>query len=290
MAQSRSRIAALVIGCLLLLPALATLAAGAGLGILASTQRDADGYFEVTLDPVSTPTVAVTARDLSFAADPGSPDWLVDWFDADVRLRVGGIDPDTATFVGIGRTADVDRYLAGTAHTRVVELTTGARAVYRDEPGDTEIEAPTSQEFWEVEAVGTDTLQLDWEARAGRWSVVVMNADGSPDVAADVDVGLRVGFLTTLIVVLLVLGVVLTAAAVVLIVVGAWQNGRSTAGEPTTPPTPTTPTTETPAPLPPPVLPTAAPTAPLTDSSADSSDGATTGSSSSTADLQEVHR
>jgi hypothetical protein len=264
MAQSPSRIAALVIGCLLLLPALGVLAAGAGLGI-AATQRDADGYFEVTLDPVSTPTVAVTARDLSFAADPGSPDWLVDWFDADVRLRVDGTDPDTATFVGIGRSADVDRYLEGTAHDRVVELTTGSSAVYRNEPGDAEIAAPTDQDFWVAEAVGTDALQLDWEARAGRWSVVVMNADGSPDVAAEVDVGLRVGFLTTLIVVLSVLGVLLTAAAVVLIVVGARTGRSATVEPPTTEPsaTPTEPQPE-PTPLPPPVA--------------------------SSADLQEVHR
>lgn len=266
MSQSRSRVAALVIGCLLLLPALGVLAAGAGLGIVA-TQRDADGYFEVTLDPVTTPTVAVTARDLSFAADPGSPDWVVDWFDADVRLRVDGIDPDTATFVGIGRSADVDRYLDGTAHTRVIELTTGASAVYRDQPGDAEIAAPTSQDFWVAEAVGTETLQLDWEARAGRWSVVVMNADGSPDVAADVDVGLRVGFLTTLTVVLLVAGVLLTALAVVLIVIGAWRPARPT-------------TTAPPAPLPPP-----APPAQFTSSSDES-----TTESTSNADLQEVLR
>lgn len=268
MAQPRSRIVVLVIGCLLLLPALGVLAAGAALGI-AATQRDADGFFEVTLDPVTTPTVAVTARDLRFAADPGSPDWVVDWFDADVRLRVSGIDPDSETFVGIGRSADVDRYLAGTAHTRVVELTGGARPVYRDQPGDAEIAAPTSQDFWVAEAVGTDTLQLDWEARAGRWSVVVMNADGSPDVAADIDVGLRVGFLATLIVVLLASGVVLTAIALVLIVVGAWRTDRST--------TVAVPAAA-PAPLPPPVPTSASPSE------------ATSEPSSSTADLQEVHR
>lgn len=268
MAQPRSRIVALVIGCLLLLPALGALAAGAALGI-ASTQRDADGYFEVTLDPVSTPTVAVTAQDLRFGTDPGSPDWIDDWFDADVRMRVSGIGADTETFVGIGRSADVDRYLAGTAHTRVVELTSGARPVYRDQPGDAEIAAPTSQDFWAAEAVGTDTLQLDWQARSGRWSVVVMNADGSPGVAAEVEVGLRVGPLVTLVVVLLIGGVALTALAVVLIVVGAWRPGGSA-------------TAAAPTPLPPP-LPSSPPSSPPSSESA-------TEPSSSTSDLQEVHR
>lgn len=220
-AVREGRSAALVIGCLLALPALGSLIAGMGLGIIASTQRDADGYFEVTLDPVSTSTVAVTAQDLSFAAEPGSPGWVVDLFDADVRLRVGSADRATPIFVGIGRSVDVDRYLAGTAHSRVVELTAGASVVYRDEPGDAEVGAPTSESFWQVQASGTDTLELDWEARPGRWSVAIMNADGSPGLVANVDVGLRVGALSTLVVVLLVAGVVLTAIAVVLIVIGA---------------------------------------------------------------------
>lgn len=245
------RIVALVIGCLLVLPSLGVLLAGAGLGIVAATQRDADGYFEVTLDPVRTSTVAIAAEDLSFAADPGSPDWVVDLFDADVRLRVDGVDSDAPIFVGIGRSADVDRYLSETAHARVVELTSGARVVTRDEPGDDEIGPPTDEDFWEAQAVGTDALQLDWEARSGRWSVVLMNADGSPGVAADVDVGLRVGILTTLVVILLAIGVVFTAIAVALIVIGAWRPRGS--GDPGTPAA----TTATPpAPLPPPTRPT----------------------------------
>lgn len=228
MAHPRSRIVALVIGCLLLLPALGLLAAGAALGIVTATQRDNDGYFEVTLDPVTTSTVAVTARDLGFAAEPGSPDWVIDWFDADVRLRVSGANPDRAVFVGIARTADVDRYLADVAHVRVVELD-GRRPVYEDEPGTTRIVAPITQDFWVADAVGTDTLQVDWEAAAGRWSVVVMNADGSPDVDADVEVGIRVGVLVPITVALLAAGAVLTVVAVVLVVVGA---SRPTGREP----------------------------------------------------------
>jgi len=230
MAHPRSRIVALVIGAVLLLPALGLFAAGAALGVVAATQRDGDGYFEVTLDPVATPTVAVTARDLRFAAEPGSPDWLIDWFDADVRLRVAGIDPDTATFVGVARTVDVDAYLADAAHVRVVELD-GRRPLYDAEPGSSRVAPPTTRDFWVAQAVGTDTLQLDWEATAGRWSVVVMNADGSPGVAAEVDVGLRVGALVPIAIVLFAVGVVSLAAAVILVVFGATRStGTATVG------------------------------------------------------------
>jgi hypothetical protein len=51
--------------------------------------------------------------------------------------------------------------------------------------------------------------------------VVIMNQDGSPDVAADVEVGVRSGAITPIGVVLIVFGGVTLIAGVVLIVIGA---------------------------------------------------------------------
>ena len=74
--------------------------------------------------------------------------------------------------------------------------------------------------------------------RPGRWSVVVMNTDGSPAVAADVQVGARSGALTPIAVTLLVVGGVTLIGAVVLIVVGA--RGRRVEDLPETDDAPTT--------------------------------------------------
>jgi hypothetical protein len=54
---------------------------------------------------------------------------------------------------------------------------------------------PTKQPIWDASVHGTGTQTLTWDVRDGDWSVVVMNADGSPGVHADVSAGARIGFL-----------------------------------------------------------------------------------------------
>ena len=46
---------------------------------------------------------------------------------------------------------------------------------------------PAAQTFWA--ASSTDGRALDWKVRSGNWSVVMMNADGSPGVSVDAAVG-----------------------------------------------------------------------------------------------------
>lgn len=214
-----NRIAAIVVGCLLLLPSLAVLIGGGALAAAHTFARDDDGYFRSSIDAVETETAAVTAEDIDFSVDPGSPDWVLDLIETDARLRVTSA-VDEPVFVGIGPETDVDAYLAGVAHDEVTELD-GNDAVLSRRDGSSRAALPADQGFWAATATGTGTQQLDWEATDGRWAVVVMNADASPGVRADVDVGLRVDGVLPLAAVLLGAGVVLTALAVLLIVFGA---------------------------------------------------------------------
>ena len=46
--------------------------------------------------------------------------------------------------------------------------------------------------------------ELVWEAEGGRWTAVLMNADGSSGFAADVNVGVKAGFLGPLALTLLI--------------------------------------------------------------------------------------
>ncbi len=117
-----NRIVSLVVGGVLILPALGLLAAGGALAFGYATQRDDDGYFDVTIDQLQTPTAAITGEDVKFAADPGSPDWLIDAIDLDVRLRATVLDPEQAIFIGIAPQRDLDRYLGDVAHDRVVRV------------------------------------------------------------------------------------------------------------------------------------------------------------------------
>jgi hypothetical protein len=218
--MSTKRVVALVVGCVLIIPALGMLIGGGALAIAYATQRDDGGYFDVTVDPLESPTVAVTGEDVKFSAEPGSPDWLIDAIDLDIRLRATSLDPDRPIFVGIARQADVDAYLDGVAHDRVVSFDDESPD-YRRTPGTDEVGAPVDQLFWVESATGTGQQELVWEATGGRWAAVLMNADGSAGVEATVTIGARSDIVLPLMLVLIGFGLVLTTAAVVLIVVGA---------------------------------------------------------------------
>jgi hypothetical protein len=70
---------------------------------------------------------------------------------------------------------------------------------------------------------------LTWRLREGNWSVVLMNADGSKGVAADVKLGANVGYLGRLTAALLAFGAVLLGLAVFLIVRGSRGRGGEAA-------------------------------------------------------------
>ena len=196
-------------------------AGGAAAAIGQAVATDDDGYFRFTLDRVESTGVAIATTDLWLDDVEGdaSP-WVFDFLDVDLRLRVDGAASTDDVFVGIARSVDLERYLDGAAYSEVTEVN-DRNPRYQQVDGDGSIDSPLDRDFWTVSASGTGEQQLDWEARGGRWSVVVMNSDGSPVVAADVEIGARSGAVTPVAIGLLVMGGIVTIAAGVLIVAGA---------------------------------------------------------------------
>ncbi len=137
---------------------------------------------------------------------------------ARVRIRVHGADLTAPIFVGIGPSDAVHAYLAGTAH----EEFAGAsfepfHATFRRVPGAARADPPTAQPFWVATSVGSGPRTLEWDKSRGAYSLVVMRANGAPDLDVFGDVGLRFGFL-------LPLGIGLVSAAlVVLVLAGAFR-------------------------------------------------------------------
>jgi len=186
-----SRIAALIVGCLLILPSLALLFGGGALLVVSATLRDDDGYFSVDLDRLETSTVAITAEELDLLADEVDPGEVFDWIDADVRLRATSADNTGGVSIGIAPETVVDDYLAGTAYDEIVDFRDGTTPEYRRRNGSTEIDRPFSDVAWVASTTGPGTQELVWAPTSGRWSVVVMNADASPGVAVDMEVAVR---------------------------------------------------------------------------------------------------
>lgn len=180
------RIAALVSGLLLVLVSLALVGAG-GTGIWAdATQRDA-GYVTTDTHTFSTSGSAL-ATESTHLGSPGvgwlySPALL-----GKIRIRVTPLSTGQPLFVGIGRSSDVDRYLAGVNRTLISDfLGNKAQAVDGGRPRS----APGAQHFWVASSTGSGPRTLKWDPHGGSWTVVAMNADGRAGVGVQADLGAR---------------------------------------------------------------------------------------------------
>ena len=212
------RIVSAVAGVLLILPAIAMMLGGGGIGLGYSFGRDDDGYVDSTIERLETASVAIVATEIDLMADPVGSDWVIERLDAEVRLRVESSPKDV--FIAIAPEEEVDRYLEGVAHNELIDLDDDLNGVYRNQPGSNVIAAPTEQSFWTESAVGSTPITLDWELTSGNWSVVLMNADGSPGVLADINVAGKADFILPLAIILMAVGAALTPVALGLILFG----------------------------------------------------------------------
>jgi hypothetical protein len=93
-------------------------------------------------------------------------------------------------------------------------------------PGGEPADWPRPAPWWSVLSSGTGTQTLSWVVTPGTWSIVIMNADGSPGVAVRAAVGARLTALPWIATGILVAGGVLLILAMVLIVVPITKASR----------------------------------------------------------------
>jgi hypothetical protein len=213
------RVIALVIAGLLAIPGIPLLAAGTALGLADMRSRETGGYVAMTPSPLQSSTPAVVTPAMAVVVDPNTPQWGLDRLATDLRLTVSG-KPGATVFVGVARTNEVDVYLAGVAHDEITART-GGPAYHRVPPISSTAASPSvpaDQTFWAAQAVGAGTLSLDWKVTSGSWTVAVMNADGSPGVAAVVTPSVRSDALGPLALTLLATGLFLTVMTVLTLV------------------------------------------------------------------------
>jgi hypothetical protein len=194
--SSTARVLSIGAAAVLAIVSTALLAAGA-LSLWGDSQRDADGYISTDREHVSTTAYALASDDLDINSD--APDWLLDGDDlGTVRLAAQSRD-GKPVFVGVARTSDVERYLSGTAYTTVADFDTSPfRADYDEHAGTGRPVAPAERPIWDASVQGGGHQRLDWDAKPGNWSVVVMNADGSRGVDTTVSAGAKLSFLQPL--------------------------------------------------------------------------------------------
>ena len=142
----------------------------------------------------------------------------------DAKLTVRSA-ADTPVFVGVAASSDADRYLRRVAHATVVGLDS-AGPQYRTSTGRAPLVDPGALDIWVARSSGSGQRTVTWQVERGDWTLVVMNADASGGVQADISAGATVpalGWVTAALFVAASVGLVL---GLVLVVVPAVKVSR----------------------------------------------------------------
>lgn len=173
----------LVIGAsILAVVGIATAAAG-GAAIWADTsQRDSSGYFSTHTHHYQSRTRAIASEKVNIGS------YVPTWLTGKVRLTSSSGKP---LFVGIAPKRTVDAYLARIEHDDATDLGFDPfKVTYVHRAGTAVPGRPAAEAFWAASTTGS--APLTWKLEPGKWSVVVMNADGSPGVSATIGAGVKI--------------------------------------------------------------------------------------------------
>ena len=202
-----------VFGSLFALVAIGLLIAGGVVIWATGTHRTSEGFFTSPTTEASTETYALTSTHLDLGAVRN--DWLPASWLATVQVTATPRG-DAPAFVGIGSADDMADYLEDVAHDEITEVSDGDVTYLRQE-GEAVPALPSDQEFWVASNEGPGSLSLAWDIEPGQWTVLIMNADASADVAVDVSAGARTPWLAVAIAILLIGGLFCAAVAAVML-------------------------------------------------------------------------
>ena len=186
------------------------------------TQRDSDGFLVTPSEQFDTGTYALLSESIAVTAD--IPQWVIDELIGTVRIKS---DSEKEVFLGIAPAAAANAYLGGVQRAVVKDI--NPHPDYTTRPGGPPPSPPAEQTFWVASKTGAGKQVLDWDVKDGHWVVVVMNADGSAGVTADLRIGAKVDSLIWIGVGMLGGGLLLALAAAGLIYAGIPKRRASAA-------------------------------------------------------------
>ncbi|MGZ4617783.1 MAG: hypothetical protein ACXV3F_03460 [Frankiaceae bacterium] len=217
------RVVAIVIGSVLALAGLAILAFGLFALVIDQTQRDNDGYLTSGRQQFATAGVALTSDNIELY-DVGT-DFLG-------KVLIRGTSANRQLFLGIGPTNQVNAYLANVPYSTVTDFSNGNTQVTNHAPATSRPllpGQPRQQNFWVAQVTGSGTQTLTWEVQDGSWTAVAMNANGSPQLTVNSQLGVEVPALTGIGIGFLVAGLVVLIGAAFLIIIPIRRAGRKPA-------------------------------------------------------------
>ena len=207
------------------LVALVTILGGGAILAAHARHADDDGFYATASKQLTTPTTALVSSDLDLDVDGAG--WLFrSGRVASIRITATGTNA-RPIFIGVAPRTQVRSYLDAVAHDEVTDfeidpftVTTARRA------GSRTPTPPTDNDLWTASATGAGKQVLTWPMTGGTWEVVVMNADGTPNVETDLTLGAKVPAAFWLGGTLLTIGALLTLGLVLVVYRGARRRRR----------------------------------------------------------------
>lgn len=210
----RRSVPSMVIGWILIVIGLLTAVAGVALLVLFGSGR-----------PLTSEVNTFSSASPALVADLGTIDNATEWTrfsGAPTLVITAPGSSGAASFIGVGRTADVDRYLSGVARDQITDFNVAPFVLNVQRVDGTDAAtAPAEQTFWVAQLETGQANQFSWTIEDGTYSVVVMNADGSAGVNAPVSIGVSIPNATGWWVSIIVIGGLMLIGGVALVVFGS---------------------------------------------------------------------
>lgn len=136
-----------------------------------------------------------------------------------LRISASPLQGTARVFVGIGRAADVNRYLAGASTEQVTNLHGDPYAITGTlHSGRANALPPTSERFWVAQATSTHAAEINWKVRDGQYRVVIMSADGRRGFATTTAIGVTIPNIAAYSIAALILGLLIAGGGTTILI------------------------------------------------------------------------
>lgn len=219
-------IGVVLIAVIILITSFGLIMGGTSLRSIQELMTDEEGFITSKTQKMLVSSYAIVVEDMDFDIDPVA--WR--WFERsggfiEFKITTESNDQEKEVFVGVARRQDIQNYLDPVRYHTIQDLDFGLEnfddgmltTSYKLHPGVAPMVPPTVHSFWIVHGSDASSQTLTWEPEAGVYYLVMMNADGSEGIDADMKIGVRVPFFGSIGDILLGVGVVFGAIGVLML-------------------------------------------------------------------------
>lgn len=216
----------ILVAIVMLITSFGLIMGGTSLRSIQYLLMDDDGF--LTSDPaeIDVSGYAIVLEDMDFDMDPVAWRWLQNRGGLlTFKIVTESNDPNKDIFVGIALQKDLADYIEDIEYQRVLDANfelDNFDLTLRDSdfvlhPGGAPSVPPLVHSYWVAHGSGSDLQEIIWEPQAGNYYAVIMNADGSEGIQADVQIGVKIPFFRSIGNILLTAGVFVGAIGAMMI-------------------------------------------------------------------------